>query len=45
MLVPRAIFAFKQHIKYLCDTNALEDLIKGVVGTERRMGDVKKPPK
>ena len=34
---------FKQQFKYLCGTNALEDLIKGVVGTEKRMGDVKKP--
>ena len=32
--------AFK---KYICDTNALEDLIKGVIGMEKRMGDVKKP--
>ena len=35
--------AFKQHFKYLCDTNALEDLIKGVAGTEKKIGDVKKP--
>ena len=35
--------AFKQHLKYLCDTKALEDQIKGVVGTEKRMGDIEKP--
>ena len=35
--------AFKQHLKYLCDTKALEDQIKGAVGTEKRMGDIKKP--
>ena len=30
-------------ISHICDTNALEELIKGVLGTEKRMGHVTKP--
>ena len=30
-------------ISQISDTNALEQTIKGMYGTERRMGDVKKP--
>ena len=27
-------------ISHICDTNALEDLIKGTLGTEKRMGHI-----
>ena len=32
-----------QPISIISDTNALEQTIKGMFGTERRMSDVKKP--
>ena len=32
-----------KHISQISDTNALKETIKGMFGTERRMGDVKKP--
>ena len=37
---------FKQQSKFIshtCDTNALEDLLKRMLGTELRMDDIKKP--
>ena len=30
-------------ISHICDTKALEDLIKGILGTEKRMSDVRRP--
>ena len=30
-------------ISHICDTKALEDLIKGILGTEKRMGQVTTP--
>ena len=30
-------------ISHVCDTTALEDLIKGIVGTEKRMSHVSRP--
>ena len=34
---------FGQFVSYLCDTNALEKLLKEKFGTEKRMSSVKKP--
>ena len=30
-------------ISHICDTKALEDLLKGILGTKKRMNCVKKP--
>jgi hypothetical protein len=37
---------FKQQSKFIshtCDTNALEELLKRMLGTDQRMDDIKKP--